>query len=348
MEDIDKSLGLAVHQLSDENYAHSLAFYRFWFDIGQAYHPIPSDQILDAIWNNRGTSSSMIDPPKGKLIHSTAHLIVRFASDAESDHLLAPHSSGLRSRLCARVLREFFSGNLRAARSEQAVNFYADANLIAHWVNLGYVEEVAIRNHILQSLISCPKLYDHQADAIIILFKLAGATFEAYADPSVIDRCFELLKDHKYYNEDLINYNGHPEYHGYSNWVELLNRGKSYDLMKKELVQVRPSVQWKVVIGLSQTRRRSLRYGSVAGRASLHHLYSRPGGRTRSAQARETPPQLPLSHPLDFLTRTSSLRSPNPLHPNRSLLRSQTQFLRLPSLRSLILHPSASPLCPTS
>jgi hypothetical protein len=75
-------------------------------------------------------------------------------------------------------------------------NFYADANLIAHWANLGLVEENAIRNHILQSLISHPKLYIHQANALVILFKVAGATFEAYADPSVVDRCFELLKDH--------------------------------------------------------------------------------------------------------------------------------------------------------
>jgi len=60
------------------------------------------------------------------------------------------------------------------------------------------VEEDAIRNHIIQSLIAHPTLYDHQADALIILFKLAGATFEAYVDPSVVDRCFNLLKDHNY------------------------------------------------------------------------------------------------------------------------------------------------------
>ena len=52
-----------------------------------------------------------------------------------------------------------------------------------------------------QSLISQPALWDHQADALIILFKLAGATFEAYADPSVVDRCFELLKG-KYQSGD--------------------------------------------------------------------------------------------------------------------------------------------------
>jgi hypothetical protein len=76
--------------------------------------------------------------------------------------------------------------------------FYADTNRIAHWANIGYVEEAAIRNHILQSLISHPKLYEHQAGALIILFTLAGATFGAHADPSVVDRCFELLKDYSY------------------------------------------------------------------------------------------------------------------------------------------------------
>ena len=71
--------------------------------------------------------------------------------------------------------------------------FCEDTNLVAHWTNLGLVGEAAIRNHILQSLISHPMLYNHQADALIVLFKLAGAAFEAYAGPSVVDRCLELL-----------------------------------------------------------------------------------------------------------------------------------------------------------
>ena len=62
--------------------------------------------------------------------------------------------------------------------------------------NLGYVEETTIRDHILQSLISHPKLYKFQADALIILFKLAGATFAKYSDPAVVDGCFELFKVH--------------------------------------------------------------------------------------------------------------------------------------------------------
>ena len=40
------------------------------------------------------------------------------------------------------------------------------------------------------------KLYTHQADGLLILFKLAGATFEKYGDPSNVDHCFELLGGH--------------------------------------------------------------------------------------------------------------------------------------------------------
>ena len=129
MEDIDKALGTVVRKLSDDNYAQSLEFYRFWFGIGQTYHRTPPGQIFDAIWNNSGTSSSMIDPRKGKLVHSTAHLVIRFSSDAESG-LLAPHNSGLQNRLCARTLREFFSSNLRVGRGDGTANdFYVETNL---------------------------------------------------------------------------------------------------------------------------------------------------------------------------------------------------------------------------
>ena len=100
---INKALGLVIHNLSDENYAESLASYRFWLGIGQIYYQTPPDQIFEVIWNNRAVSSS-IDPGSGRLIHPTAHLIVRFASDAESGHLLFPQISGLQSRLRARSL----------------------------------------------------------------------------------------------------------------------------------------------------------------------------------------------------------------------------------------------------
>jgi len=225
MRTIGGALGLVVGELSDENYAQSLNFYRFWLGTGHGYIPVPSDQIFDAIWNNRVASSIQAN---GVIFHSAAHLITRFASDAESDHILAPYGFGLQSRLCTRSLREFSSNNLMIAQyGRDAVReFYADANLVAHWANLGYMEEAAIRDHILQSLISHPKLYDHQADALIILFKLAGATFEAYADPSVVDRCFELLRVHNY---------ARPFNTGYS-WDNTNNN--NYLQVKKELVQV--------------------------------------------------------------------------------------------------------------
>ena len=210
MAEIEIALGSAVDKLSDQNYAESLTFYRLWLDIGQTYHQIPSDRLYDTIWNNRRASS--MNPGEGKLIHSTAHLIVHFASDTESGHFPASHSSGLQSHPCARSLREFFTNNLQLVwykDSSHWADFYSDANLIAHWppANLGSVDEAAIRDHILQSLISHPKLHDHQADALVILFKLAGPTFEAYAEPSVIDRCFYLLKGHTYYNPRSGGYN---------------------------------------------------------------------------------------------------------------------------------------------
>ena len=200
MDNIRRALDSVVPKLSDENYDQSFAFYRFWLDIGQNYHQIPPDLVFDVILNNRATDSMNVG--RGELTQTNAHLVVRFAGDAESDHILAPHNAGLQSHLCTRILQDFFSDNLGFVWGVETGSwnstgyFYANTDLIARWANLGYVEEVTIRNHILQSLISYPKLYDHQANALIVLFKLAGATLEAYADPSVVDRCFELLKGH--------------------------------------------------------------------------------------------------------------------------------------------------------
>ena len=203
MGDVEEALGFAVRDLSDQNYPHSLAFCRLWIDIGQTHLQIPHDKIFDAIWNNRMGNSFHPSGGSGELIHSTAHLLLRLASDVEPDYIPAPQSSGLQNHLCTKSLRGFFTNNLLTVsyKMKGYVNnapdgFYADVNLIAQLANLGYVEEAVIRNHVLQSLISHPKLYDHQAHALIILFKLAGATFEAYADASVVDRCVELLRNH--------------------------------------------------------------------------------------------------------------------------------------------------------
>ena len=192
MINIQNALGSIVKGLSDQNYEQSLALFRLWIGIGQSYSQIPSDLILDAIYNYRVRGL-----PDYNFIYTTTHQTIRFISDVESDPILALHSAGLQSRFRARILQEFFNVNLRAVYTgSRWGRLYTDTNIIAHYANLGHIEEDAIRIYILQSLISHPKLYDPQVVALVILFKIAGATFEAYADPGVVDRCFELLNNH--------------------------------------------------------------------------------------------------------------------------------------------------------
>ena len=193
---IQEALGRLVRDISDQNYDQSLACYRLWSEIAQTCSQNHPDQVFDFIYNNR--TSSAIDHSSGKLIHPTAHLILRFASDAESDRILSPQGVGLQSRLCDRILRDFYKKNMAVMQDWHSyVTFYVNANFVAHLANLGCVEEATIRDHILQSLISHPTLWYHQASAVIILFKLAGPTFAKYADPAVVDRCFELLNDYR-------------------------------------------------------------------------------------------------------------------------------------------------------
>ena len=196
MENIQVALDSVFKSSSDQDYERSLAYFRFWFGIGQTYSQIPSDLIFDMICKYRETGRS-----HHNFIYPAARPIFRFISDAESDPLLALHSAGLRDRFCTRILQEFFYNDLSVVRANlwHRNCYYMDANLIAHCVNLGYMEEDTIRSHILQSLISHDKLYDHQAYALIVLFKIAGATFGAYADLAIVDRCFKLLKNHKFH-----------------------------------------------------------------------------------------------------------------------------------------------------
>ena len=141
----------------------------------------------------------MIPLPGDEIFHPAPPLILRFASDAELDNVLAPHSVGLCARLCASFLREFFEDNMRGCENGIPEGdlqlFGTNVNFVAHLVNLGYVEEAVIRDHILQSLTSYPRaeICHHQVYALTILFKLAGATFERYVDPSVVDSCIGHL-----------------------------------------------------------------------------------------------------------------------------------------------------------
>ena len=207
MGHIEDRLALAIEKLSDQNYEQPLALYSLWFDIGLTYLQITPDQIFNDFWKIFNRGAQTVSHKDGKFIHPTAHLVIRFAGDAESNSVLAPHIAGLQTRLCRNSLHEFFRVNLGCGNQgyDDWINpLIGRANLVAGWANLGCVEESAIHNHILQPLICepLPKLRDYNADVIITLFKIAGATFEAYADPSVVDRCFELLKDH--YSRDTV------------------------------------------------------------------------------------------------------------------------------------------------
>ena len=161
---IQRGSSTTIRELSSQNYGRSFAFYQFLFNIAEAHSETPPDQILDAIWDNRGTG--VIQPSSGKLIHPAALLALRFAADAESDSTLAPHSVGLQIRLCARFLKEFFEDcmmwhveyNNRRWLNRGWDRLYTCANFLAHLANLGCLDESVIRDDILQSLTSFPKL----------------------------------------------------------------------------------------------------------------------------------------------------------------------------------------------
>ena len=198
MTNIEGLLGSIITDLSEENYELSFTQYRFLFEIARTYSQIPPDLIFDTIWkqiknhkfpslNNWGIS------------FPASPLILCFARDAESDSTLSSHSAGLKSRLFANVLTEFFDHGLGVlyGGNGPSSDYLLDVNFIAHGVNLGYIEETVIHEHILQFLIggtTHPAQYHCRVFALCVLLKIAGATFDAYADSSVVDRCIELLK----------------------------------------------------------------------------------------------------------------------------------------------------------
>jgi len=242
MVQIQAVLDKTIAGLSDQNYEQSFASLRLSFEVANTHSTIPPDAILHALqryYTRRRFPANLTDP--------TLHLILRFAVDAESDHILGPYSTELRSRLCLDALRSFFNAELEVEWVQQhRYTFpFADANLIAHCINLGYVDEAVIRKHILQSLISNSTLHNHQVHVLVMMFKIAGATLAAYVDPTVIDRCFELLK-------------GPRNIH----WP------------KEELIQVNTLSMKGETSKLRRNCRRSLSYGSVAGRLFLPHPYS--------------------------------------------------------------------------
>jgi len=212
-----------LHHISKENYDRTFSAYHFWIGLGAAYGGTLNHQLYDdilsstkpdliAIHRGKVTSGKVYhfhefhEHPeqftgKGHLIHSDVHQLLRFITDAEPHPILSTHAIGLHDRLCSESLEQFFRksldyipGGWTEPTSEQLHQFYTRVNLIAHWVNLGYVKLEDVRDHILQSLVLQPAVFDHHLNSLMILLKISGATFAAYVDPSVMNRCCDLLK----------------------------------------------------------------------------------------------------------------------------------------------------------
>ena len=191
MSNLRETLRDLARKLSEENYDESFPHYRFWLGLGRARGKLTvQNQVDDDMWQIVRTDSSK------NLINPTTRLFIRFIGDIEGDQKIAGHASGLHRRYCESTLDRFFERNLALAKSwdKDRSSFFTDVNLIAHWINLGYVDKALTRDYILPSLISHPRAYVQGVEALIILFKLAGATIEAYVSQSVVDHCLESLK----------------------------------------------------------------------------------------------------------------------------------------------------------
>jgi hypothetical protein len=252
MSNIEEALGRVVGALTEENYEQSLANYRFLFELAQTYSQVPTDLVFDSIWKHAWRL-----PTPDDLFYPTSQLILRFASDAESDSILAPHSAGLRSRLCTTILREFLNVGLGLLSGSGGNNLLA--NLVAHGANLGFIEETAIRQHILQLLTFLPTLYNHQVDVLCVLFEIAGATFDAYTDPSAVDHCFELLSDHSRIS---------------TSRRKQIKVGELHD---------------GSLTGAKMSCRGYFNYGTVVGRVCLLRQYSQPAEQSKPRRARKIP-----------------------------------------------------------
>ena len=192
--------------LSEENYDSVFSAYRHWIELEatrvgvtnrKLYNDVLGSTRPDSISPPYFTGSLWSSPIAGELIHRSAQLLLRFVTDAEQDPTLSTYAVGLHEQLCRSTLDEFFRqtlGYVSGTTSTQLQEFYTRTNLIARWVNLGYVRLEDVRDRILQSLTMCPSARSYQLNSLLILLKISGATFAAYVDPSVMDHCCDLLK----------------------------------------------------------------------------------------------------------------------------------------------------------
>ena len=192
-------LGDLVSHLSEKNYEQTLSGYRLWTKIGATHGWISKKQLENDIKGNMQPHLVYQADSNYQLIHPTIHLLLQFITDVELNPVSSTHA-----RLCHSSLYDFFADNssldLRSSTrsSDKLCKFYTNVNLLAHLVNLGHVGVEDVQDHILQSLTFIPLLYDYQLYSLLILLKIAGATFAAYVDPSFMGCCLNILKSTKF------------------------------------------------------------------------------------------------------------------------------------------------------
>ena len=192
---ISNLLGNLVSHLSEKNYEQTLSDYRLWTKIGVTHGWISEEQLVNDIKGNMQPHLVYQAKSYYQLVHPTSHLLLQFITDVELNPVSSTHA-----RLCHSSLHDFFADNSSLdlwpnTRSNNKLReFYTNVNLLAHLVNLGHVGVEDVQDHILQSLTFRSIPHGHQLCSLLILLKIAGATFAAYVDPSLMARCLDVLK----------------------------------------------------------------------------------------------------------------------------------------------------------
>ena len=187
---IDEFLGKLLFEITEENYEQTLSDYRLWMGIGAMHGWISDDQLYRDI--QAGTRPDRLDPSSGGLIHTTIHLLLRLITDIGLDPVLSAYSLNIRDQLFNMLLKRFFEDN-RGGSCDTNILF-TNTNFLAHSVNLGYVNLEDVRDHLLQSCLTPYAPSVRPLYSLVVLLKISGATFAAYVDPSVLDRCFDALR----------------------------------------------------------------------------------------------------------------------------------------------------------
>ena len=302
---IPQHLRRLVSNLSEKNYEQMVSDYRFWMKIGLTHGWTSDDELDSYIQEN-------IKPgPHQQLIHPTSHFLLQFVTDVSFDPVSSTHT-----RLCHSSLYRFFADNLDFSsrsypKDHQLSEFYTNVNFLAHWVNLGYLGVEDVRDHLLQSLTFQHSPLDYQVNSLLILLKIAGATFAAYVDPPVINHCLNIIKS---------------------------KSGPHGTLIKVRRIIIRMAIN-----NGCEEHRMSSNYRKAVGKDFLPLLSCLLQSPKSLSPSHRILRQLRLQHLSDFRPSVNSLR-PLPLHP-RLLVAPQ---MRVQDLRLPYPHRPVSPACPTS